>query len=99
MPLRTSRSTSLDEVRRELIASRESGGSLPWTLAFLEHADRQFAGRWSQIEITGLDALDIVLPPHNGEPCKGDRMELVPPGCATVRDTAERLRRSQAEYA
>ena len=74
-------------------------GSAPWTLRFVAAADRQFGGRWRAVELTGEDALAIVLPPHAGEPCQGDRMALVGVGGARVADTARRLRGIQEEYA
>ena len=73
-------------------------GSAPWTLKFIELADRQFGGRWRQMSITGPDALSIVLPPHAGEPCRGDRLALIEPEGATVRDAARRLAAIRSEY-
>lgn len=87
-------------VRAELLSERHSAdGSLPWTLAYLDRAEAQFAGRWRDIEITGAEALRIVVPPHAGEPCRGDTMALVPAIGATVADVAERLRTIDTEYA
>jgi hypothetical protein len=74
-------------------------GSAPWTLKFIELADRQFAGQWRELTISGHDALAIVLPPHAGEPCHGDRLPLVGPAGATVDDTARRLARIRDDYA
>ena len=56
-----------------------TSGSAPWTLRFIERASAQFR-EWREIEIDAATALEIILPPHNGEPCKGDRLELVPSG-------------------
>lgn len=73
-------------------------GSAPWTLRFIDVADRQFGGRWHRMAISGPDALTIVLPPHAGEPCRGDRLSLVEAGGATVGDAARRLARIRADY-
>lgn len=73
-------------------------GSAPWTLRFLDAADRQFGGRWRELELTGVQALDIRLPPHAGEPCRGDRVELVPAAGARVDDAARRLRDMEERY-
>ena len=74
-------------------------GSAPWTLRFVAAAGRQFGGRWRVAELTGEDALAIVLPPHAGESCRGDRMALVGADGARVADAARRLREIQEEYA
>ncbi len=72
-------------------------GSAPWTLKFIERASAQFR-EWREIEIDAADALAIILPPHNGEPCKGDRLELVPSGGATVAEATNTLRAIRADY-
>ena len=74
-----------------------TSGSAPWTLKFIERASAQF-DEWREIEIDAAPALEIVLPPHNGEPCKGDRIELVPAGGATVGDATATLRAIQSDY-
>ena len=74
-------------------------GSAPWTLRFIDLADRQFEGQWQRVTISGPDALAVVLPPHAGEPCRGDRMPLVGLAGATVADTARRLARMRDDYA
>jgi hypothetical protein len=75
-------------------------GSAPWTLRFLEAADRQFGGRWRSVELTGDEALEIRLPPHAGEPCRGDLLPLLPgSGGCTVADAARQLRGMQERYA
>jgi Family of unknown function (DUF6309) len=87
-------------VRQALGRGRDlASGSAPWTLGFLDQADRQFSGTWWQVELDGAAALGIILPPHLGEPCRGDRRELVPPGGASVRDVAVRLRSAAGDYA
>jgi hypothetical protein len=73
-------------------------GSAPWTLGFLDVADRQFGGHWRQMTIDGPDALAVVLPPHAGEPCRGDRLALVGPGGATVERTSRRLAEVRESY-
>jgi hypothetical protein len=75
-----------------------TSGSTPWTLRFIETADRQFGGVWTECLLTGEEALEILLPAHAGEPCKGDRVTLVDPGGATVREAAQRLARIRPEY-
>ena len=72
-------------------------GSAPWTLRFIERASAQFR-EWREVELDAAAALDIILPPHNGEPCKGDRLELVPSGGATVADATNRLRAIRSDY-
>jgi len=75
-----------------------TGGSAPWTLQFIDRADAQFAGAWHARTLTGDEALEILLPPHAGEPCKGDRLTLIDPAGATVRDAARRLRTIRDAY-
>lgn len=72
-------------------------GSAPWTLKFIERASTQFR-EWREVEIDAATALEIILPPHNGEPCKGDRLELVPSGGATVAEATNTLRAILANY-
>lgn len=64
----------------------------------MESADAQFGGVWELGTLTGTAALAVVLPPHAGEPCRGDRLALVDPGGATVREAAERLMQIAAAY-
>jgi hypothetical protein len=75
-----------------------TSGSAPWTLRFLDKADQQFGGEWHSRTLTGREALEILLPPHAGEPCKGDRLTLVDPAGATVRDAARRLAQFRENY-
>ena len=72
-------------------------GSAPWTLKFIERASTQFR-EWREVEIDAAKALEIILPPHNGEPCKGDRLELVPAGGAAVAEATKTLRGIRADY-
>ena len=74
-------------------------GSGPWTTRFIRQATKQFDERWSIVEITGAEARAIVVPPHSGEPCRGDRMELVPPGGLSVESTARALEACRDAYA
>ena len=74
-------------------------GSGPWTTRFIRQATKQFDERWSLVEITGAEARAIVVPPHSGEPCRGDRMELVPPGGLSVESTARALEVCRDAYA
>jgi hypothetical protein len=73
-------------------------GSGPWTVRFIRTAGAQFGERWSLRAIAPEDALDIVLPPHAGEPCRGDRRPLVGPEGATVRDAARAFAAVQTAY-
>ena len=73
-------------------------GSGPWTMRFIRQATKQFDERWSLVEITGDEARAIVVPPHSGEPCRGDRMELVPPGGLSVESTAQALELCREAY-
>jgi hypothetical protein len=75
-----------------------SGGSAPWTIRFIDLADRQFGGRWHRVTLSGTEAGAIILPPHAGEPCKGDRLPLVEPGGATVLEAGRRLAGIRADY-
>lgn len=75
-----------------------SSGSAPWTLRFIETADKQFRGVWTTRTLSGEDALEILLPPHAGEPCKGDRMSLIEPAGATVREASRRLAQLRTDY-
>jgi hypothetical protein len=89
--------------RTQVIAALAAARSLtdesaPWTLRFIDVADAQFGGAWHTRVLTGHEALDIVLPPHAGEPCKGDRMTLVDPEGASVRDAARRLAHLRDAY-
>ena len=87
------------EVIQSLGARRSlTDGSAPWTLRFVDIADKQFGGVWTPRTLTGAEALDIFLPPHAGEPCKGDRLTLIDPEGATVRDAARRLTQLRAQY-
>lgn len=96
--LRT-RAVARAEVVEALGAGRPlASGSGPWTMRFLDVAERQFGGAWSEIELSGDEALAVILPPHAGEPCKGDRLPLVPPGGASAREAAETLRRIRRDY-
>ena len=67
-------------------------------MKFIETAERQFGGAWQAQTLTGEEALEILLPPHAGEPCQGDRLTLVEPGGATVREVAQRLARVREAY-
>jgi len=90
---------TFNDLRSELIDERGgTAGSWPWTERFLETASAEFGDAWTSIEISGSEARKIVLPPHAGEPCRGDRLGLVPPGGATVLDAGEALRAMRDDY-
>ena len=76
-----------------------TSGSAPWTLRFIDQADAQFGGQWTWHTLTGAEALEIILPPHAGEPCRGDTLALVAAGGATVRQAAANLAAVHADYA
>jgi hypothetical protein len=65
----------------------------------LARADEQFDSRWRTTTLAADNALDILLPPHSGEPCKGDQLTLVGHRGATARDAGEALRAMGAAYA
>lgn len=89
-----------DEVLRATLDERGgSGGSWVWTARFVTLADRQFGGRWTRVSLTGDEAGRILLPPHAGEPCHGDRQALVSGRGASVQDVRETLRATQEVYA
>jgi hypothetical protein len=89
----------LETLRRKVLAERGGAtGSWPWTDRLLTTADRQFGGTWSGLTLTGATLANILLPPHAGEPCRGDLRDLVPPGGLTVADTAQALSKVQREY-
>jgi len=88
---------SIEEVC--LRARGGSHGSWPWTRKMLARADAQFGGVWRELSIDGNAALDILLPPHSGEPCKGDQLTLVADEGATVREAAAALAAFGEAYA
>ena len=93
------RAISQVDVAGALSAGRPlDSGSGPWTRRFIDVAERQFDGLWHEVEISGEEALLVVLPPHAGEPCKGDRLSLVQPGGASTREAAETLRQIREDY-
>jgi hypothetical protein len=87
-------------VEQRVLASRGGAhGSWPWTRKLLAKADEQFRGVWRELEIPAEAALDILLPPHAGEPCKGDQLTLVGDTGATVREAAATFTRFGQAYA
>jgi hypothetical protein len=91
---------TVDSIGEACLKSRGgSHGSWPWTRKMLVRADEQFGGVWRQLTITGEQALEILLPPHTGEPCKGDQLTLIGDDGATVRETGEALIRLGEAYA
>lgn len=90
----------LKAVIDSVLASRGGAhGSWPWTRKLLAVADAQFHSAWRACSISGADALEILLPAHAGEPCKGDLLTLVRPNGATVREAAATLETLQGAYA
>jgi hypothetical protein len=88
------------DVLAVLAAGRDlHSGSAPWTLKFIDLADAESGGAWHQRELDATELLRIVLPPHAGEPCKGDRLTLVEHGGETVARVAARLQSMAAGYA
>ena len=83
---------TVDSIEAACLRSRGgSHGSWPWTRKMLARADEQFRGVWRELTLDGEAAHDILLPPHAGEPCKGDLLTLVPDHGATVRDAGVAL--------
>jgi hypothetical protein len=90
----------LKEISDAVLASRGgTHGSWPWTRKLLARADEQFAGLWRELTIDGAAALDILLPSHSGEPCKGDQLTLVGHHGASVRDAGAALNELGDVYA
>lgn len=90
----------LKSVSDSVLASRGGGhGSWPWTRKLLAAADAQFHSQWRVHKIDGQKALEIRLPPHAGEPCKGDLLTLVGGTGATVREAAATLEKVAGAYA
>jgi hypothetical protein len=90
----------LKHVSDAVLASRGGAhGSWPWTRKLLAAADSQFHSQWTSGSIDAADALDIRLPSHAGEPCKGDLLTLVGGGGASVREAAAMLEKVAGAYA
>ena len=83
------RRVTFDEVVAALTAARApERGSGPWTLRMLQRADDQCRGHWFACSLRGDALLRVHLPRHAGEPCHGDRRELVPAGGMPVAEAA-----------
>ena len=93
------RATTSDVIARLREGRDLTAGSAPWTLQFISLADAQFGAAWAEVELTGDEALAIVLPPHAGEPCRGDRLSLVADHGASVASAATTLRAMAEDYA
>lgn len=90
----------LKHVSDAVLASRGGAhGSWPWTRKLLAAADAQFQSKWTSETIDAADALEIRLPAHAGEPCKGDLLTLVGARGATVREAAATLEKVASAYA
>lgn len=90
----------LKQVTESVLQSRGGAhGSWPWTRKLLAAADAQFQSRWRAHVISGAQALEIRLPPHAGEPCKGDLLTLVGGSGATVCEAAATLEKVAGAYA
>src|SRR6478736_5811587 len=88
------------EISDAVLSSRGGmHGSWPWTRKMLAQADRQFSGRWRELTLSGEDALDIRLPSHSGEPCKGDQLTLIGDAGGSVSEVAQALVRLGEAYA
>ena len=89
----------LKAVSDSVLTSRGGAhGSWPWTRKLLAAADAQFQSQWREQQIDGADALEIRLPPHAGEPCKGDLLTLVGGQGASVREAAATLEKVAGAY-
>lgn len=73
--------------------------SWPWTVKYLELADLQFNGQWTATTLDAAKAKAVIVPAHSGEPCRGDRLELVGGGGTSVEAAARWLRTIQDQYA
>jgi hypothetical protein len=90
---------ALNDVMAAVASGRSfTDGSGPWTLKHLQTADAMFAGRWRMVDVPADALRQAVLGAHAGEPCRGDSMELVPAGGASVAATASRLRAARVDY-
>lgn len=90
---------TVDSIEEACLRSRGgSHGSWPWTRKMLARADEQFGGVWRELTIDGATALDIMLPPHAGEPCKGDLLTLVGDSGGSVRDVSVTLKEFGPAY-
>lgn len=90
----------MDSIEEACLRSRGgSYGSWPWTRKMLARADEQFRGVWRELTLDGNAALDIRLPHHAGEPCKGDQLTLVADQGASVREAAAALAALGEAYA
>jgi hypothetical protein len=83
---------TLAEIQQQVLASRGGAhGSWPWTRKMLARADEQFGGVWRAVQLP-VDAVHaVILPPHAGEPCRGDQLTLVGAAGARVSDAAAML--------
>lgn len=83
---------TLTEIQQQVLASRGGAhGSWPWTRKMLARADEQFGGVWQAASLPAALALSVTLPPHAGEPCRGDQLTLVGASGAHVADAATAL--------
>jgi hypothetical protein len=90
---------TLAEVSAACLASRGGRhGSWPWSEKLLAAADRQFAGNWRETTVDAAALLDVMLPSHAGEPCKGDQLTLVGTSGASVREAAATFARVERAY-
>lgn len=93
------RPLSLDDVLADIARGRSlTEGSGPWTVDILKQADRRCGGQWHDVHVPLRVLRDERLPAHAGEPCKGDTLQLVPEGGATVEETAQYLLGHVAQY-
>ncbi|MFH1474760.1 MAG: DUF6309 family protein [Chloroflexota bacterium] len=91
---------AVGDVREALWRSRSRmQGSGPWTARLLDIAEGGLGPEWWDVELTGADARNIILPLHAGEPCHGDSLTLVGPEGLTVAAAAARLAAIEADYA
>lgn len=91
---------TVDSIEAEVLRSRGGAhGSWPWTRRMLQRADQQFGGVWREVTLSSDEALALLLPPHSGEPCRGDQLTLIGAHGATVRDAAATLQTLGDAYA
>lgn len=71
------RQVSRDEVEQSVRAARyPNHDPARWALPLIAEADRLAGGTWALVELDAEAVGRLWLPPHQGEPCHGDRLPL-----------------------
>jgi uncharacterized protein DUF6309 len=74
-------------------------GSWPWTERLIRAAAAGSSDDWHEVQLDAAAAFAVMLPAHAGEPCKGDRLMLVPESGIDVRGAVEAFRALGDDYA